>query len=87
MRNDFLADNVRRQSIALMLGLVVALGGCATLTEQQKDERALKRFEFTEKFKAERKRCRARGGKIYVQAYASIGSDGIPRPGDRYFCR
>jgi hypothetical protein len=60
--------------------------GCATLSNAELEYRDYQRAEFRNQFLDERTRCQQRGGRIYVDAKQTLGRDGIPKRGDRYFC-
>ncbi len=46
----------------------------------------LRRLSWAEKFRKDRARCLAAGGRIVVMASGSVDRDGIPARGDRYVC-
>jgi hypothetical protein len=70
----------------LLAALLSTAGGCTTLTEAQIEEHDYRRSDFRNRFVEDRSRCFARGGRIYIAAGQTLGRDGIPNPGDRYFC-
>ena len=69
----------------LLATALLTTSGCA-MTEAQVEARDYRRIDFEEQFKADRRQCLARGGRIYVNAASNVGRDGIPQRGDRYFC-
>jgi hypothetical protein len=76
----------RLLGLGILLGTLGTLGGCAGLTPAQIDVRDAQRFEFRQQFHALRQQCHARGGRIYISAQRTVGRDGVPRRGDRYYC-
>ncbi len=46
----------------------------------------LRRLSWAEKFKTDRARCLASGGRIVVMATGHVDRDGVPARGNRYFC-
>ncbi|MDJ0760421.1 MAG: hypothetical protein QNJ19_13595 [Woeseiaceae bacterium] len=71
--------------IAAVLGLLI-LGGCASLPADRLEERQYRNFEYAERFKYDRTRCNARGGRIIVDAIGKPDRHGIPRNRERYIC-
>jgi len=69
----------------LITVVLFACAGC-TMTARQIDAREYRRTDFKEQFRAERRHCVARGGRIYINASRKVGRDGIPGRGDYYFC-
>ena len=69
--------------VAAMLTLTTA---CAPLSETERDEREYRQVDFVEEFLVFRADCWARGKRILVNAMSRVSRDGIPSPGDRYFC-
>lgn len=76
----------QRQLVILLAAALTATGGCASLTDAELERRDYRRADFRNRFIEERARCFAHGGRIYVSAGQTLGRDGIPKPGDRYFC-
>ncbi len=72
----------------LLLPVAVLLtAGCATMTEAQRDAREYERVDFRNQFIADRGRCLARGGRIYVGGPGGIlDRDDIPRTRVFYAC-
>jgi hypothetical protein len=73
--------------ICALIAFVLAVSGCATITDEQREERdyqeALNRAEFY----AFRQRCRYNGGILVVTASpVRLGPNGIPDDGD-YRCQ
>ena len=62
------------------------LAGCATMSADQLDARQYREVDHASKFRDYRSRCLSRGGRIYIAASQSLGRDGVPARGDRYFC-
>ena len=72
---------------AILLAAALSMtSGCAGLSEADLEYRDYQRAEFKNRFLDERSRCQQRGGRIYVDAKQTLRRDGIPNPGDRYFC-
>lgn len=76
---------IRRLGLLLAAALLSA-GGCATLSEADLERRDYRRSDFRNQFIDDRALCHARGGRMYIDAKQTLGRDGIPRRGDRYFC-
>lgn len=74
-----------RNCVAVAL-LALATTGCTTLSESQLDAREYRQVDFQEQFKAYRMQCLAAGKRVYIDAQQRIARNGLPRPGDRYFC-
>ena len=60
--------------------------GCISLTEAQLEARDYRRADFVNEFLDYRQRCRAIGGKVFIDAKQSLDRKGLPHPGDRYYC-
>ena len=75
-----------RRAAVTALGALLLASGCAGLTAEQAQDREYRRVAYKHEFLAYRERCRASGGRIVVQASTRVGSDMVPRPGDRYTC-
>ncbi|MDJ0916912.1 MAG: hypothetical protein QNJ05_04045 [Woeseiaceae bacterium] len=71
--------------IAAVFGLLI-LSGCAGLPAERLEERQYRNFEYAERFKYDRTRCNARGGRIIVDAVGKPDRDGVPRNRERYIC-
>ncbi len=83
-RNTMIPPGCRPAVAAI--AAVLLCSGCAGLTAQQAEDREYRRVVYKHQFLAFRERCRAGGGRIVIQANARVGSDMMPRPGDRYSC-
>ena len=77
-------------SSALMLlltGLTMfAAAGCQSLPQDRLDQREYRQVDFEQRFRADRRRCLARGGTLYIAASRSVDRKGTPARGDRYVC-
>lgn len=72
--------------LPLAVGALLMTAGCASLSERQLEEREYRNVDYAERFKAARSQCRARGGRMYVNASSKLDRNGVPNRGDRYFC-
>ena len=77
---------IHRRLVVLLASALAAAGGCASLTEAEIEQHNYRHADHRNRFIEERIRCVARGGRIYISASQTLGRDGIPKPGDRYFC-
>lgn len=66
--------------------LLTMTSACAPLSEAERDEREYRQVDFVEQFLVFRADCAARGKRILIDAMSRVSRDGIPSPGDRYFC-
>ena len=71
---------------ALLVPSIAIAAGCMSLSDAQLEARDYRRADFGNQFKDFRQRCRARGGKIVIEANQSLGRGDLPHRGDRYFC-
>ena len=61
-------------------------GGCTTMTAAQLEAREYRRIDFEARYLDYRTQCLQAGKRIYIDAGGSLGRDGMPRPGDRFYC-
>jgi hypothetical protein len=66
--------------------LLTMTSACAPLSEAERDEREYRQVDFVEQFLVFREDCTGRGKRILIDAMSRVSRDGIPSPGDRYFC-
>lgn len=72
---------------ARLLPAALLVTGCISLTEAQLEARDYRRADFVNQFLDYRARCRAIGGKVFIDAKQSLDRNGLPHRGDRYHCR
>lgn len=70
----------------LVIAVFWGVSGCAGLSASEQMDRDYRKLEYSEQFKAERRRCFARGGRMIVDALGQPGRDGVPKHGARYLC-
>lgn len=69
----------------LLLGLLLC-AGCAGLSEAELEAREYRRVDHAERFRDFRRRCLNAGGFVHIDARHAVDRDGVPKPGDRYYC-
>ena len=69
-----------------IIATVLVLTACSPLTEAQRADREHRRSSFELQFLDYRRHCNAAGKKVVIFANQSVGRDGIPNLGDRYYC-
>lgn len=77
--------HTRAAPMAWVLVALLTVGGCS-LTPGQRDERVYRRTHFEDRFVDFRRQCRARGGRVFIDAKQGLRRGDIPHRGDRYFC-
>ena len=81
---------MRRPAILRMAGIlptVLLATGCISLSEAQLEARDYRRMDYKQQFADFRQRCRASGGKIFIDAKQALDRHDLPHRGDRYYCR
>ena len=78
-----MANALRWAAVSLLLHTGT---GCATLDERDREARDYRRATFEAEFLDYRARCTQSGKRIWISARGKVGRDGIPQPGDRYYC-
>ena len=76
----------RRCTLALLIGGALQAGACTAMTENQLQAREHRRANFELQFTEFRSQCLAGGKRIYIDALQTVGRDGLPQAGDRYYC-
>ena len=76
--------SIRRLGAIILL--LLPAPGCASLSEAELERRAYDRANFEAEFIDYRARCMMRGKRIWISARGTVGRDGIPAPGDVYYC-
>ena len=71
---------------AVLLLAITATGGCATMSDADRELHDYRRADFENQFLEARAICHARGGRMLINARQTLGRDGIPSPGDFYVC-
>ncbi len=71
--------------ISALLALLL-LSGCVVERERLLESRGHQAV-VEHDFVRDRQRCQARGGLMVVSASRTLKADGIPQPGDSYFCQ
>lgn len=74
-----------RKLAAITLVLFPATG-CASLSEAELERRQYQRATYKAEFLDYRDRCTLRGKRIWISARGKVGRDGLPAPGDVYYC-
>jgi hypothetical protein len=69
-----------------LVAMTLLTSACATLTDAQLETREYRRIDFEAQFVQYRSQCLSAGKRIIIDARQKIGRDGVPRPGDRYYC-
>ena len=77
---------MKARRLATILPVIVILTGCAGLTERELEERNYERANYEAEFIDYRTRCSVRGKRMWISARGTVGRDGIPSPGDHYYC-
>ncbi len=74
------------QYAACLVVTALVQTACSPLTDVQREDREYRRAGFELQFRDYRRRCNATGKKVFIIANQSVGRDGIPNIGDRYYC-
>ena len=80
--------NARLQR-SILITIVIApafLAGCATMTEAQIEARTYRNAMYEAEFLDYRAVCENAGRRVFIDARNTVGRDGIPTYGDRYYC-
>ena len=72
--------------LILIMPLVLAVAGCAPLSQEEMAEREYRHEDFRARFIDYKERCEALGGNVVIRSHRKIRADRIARPGDRYHC-
>ncbi len=70
----------------LVVTIALLLAGCASLSDQARENREYRRLDFQARFLEYRRQCYAAGGRIYINATGSLDRAGVPKRGSRYNC-
>ena len=65
---------------------VLTMAGCGAMTERELEQRRYERANHEAEFIDYRARCYARGKRLWISARGKVGRDGVPGPGDHYYC-
>ena len=71
---------------ATLFALILFTTGCAGMTERELEQRSYERANYEAEFVDYRARCYADGKRLWISARGKVGRDGVPSPGDHYYC-
>ena len=71
---------------AFLASLSLLAAGCATLPDDERIGRELRALDHENRYRIARQECRARGGRMVIQAHGRIDRNGVPPRGSMYFC-